>query len=103
MVCAGLSIMLTIGIMNSKATDTHKLAWIVPILLFPGFGGLFYLLLGLQRIPKRQSIKFLEFKDEITRYINENYQTDPPPPSSLRVTNYLEGNSYPAYKNTATF
>ncbi|MDR2817134.1 MAG: cardiolipin synthase [Oscillospiraceae bacterium] len=99
--CAVLSIVLTIGIMNSKATDTHKLAWIVPILLLPGFGGLFYLILGLQRAPKRQKNKILRFKGEITRYMNKARQPFSPPPNSLRVANYLESNSYPAYKNTS--
>lgn len=41
-----LSAIMVVWIINSKKSPTYQLAWIVPILLFPVFGGLFYLLHG---------------------------------------------------------
>jgi len=33
-------------ILNGKSNPSYKIAWIIPILLFPIFGGLFYIFFG---------------------------------------------------------
>ena len=49
-VCYVISIVVTLWILNnSELNPTYKLAWIVAILLFPIFGGLFYLMFGRSR------------------------------------------------------
>ena len=44
-----LSLLITLGIINSKSNPAYKIAWLIPILLFPVFGGLVYLLFGSDR------------------------------------------------------
>ena len=44
-----LSLLIALGIINSKSNPAYKIAWLIPILLFPVFGGLVYLLFGSDR------------------------------------------------------
>lgn len=57
-----LSIGATLFIISKNTNPAYKIAWLVPILLFPVFGGLFYLLLGGNRLSRRQPEK-----DELRR------------------------------------
>jgi cardiolipin synthase len=41
-----LSAAVTLLIISKNTNPAYKIAWVVPILLFPVFGGLFYLMLG---------------------------------------------------------
>ena len=56
-ICTFLSLLVVLYIINSKSNPGFKIAWIVPILLFPIFGGLFYLIFGGRRISKREQRK----------------------------------------------
>ena len=50
-----LSAIVVVYIINSNADPSYKLAWVVPIMMFPVIGGLFYGILKLQR-PRKKSI-----------------------------------------------
>lgn len=52
-----LSAVVVLAIANGNAKSATKLAWIIPILVFPIFGGLFYLVLGNRRTSKRMRHK----------------------------------------------
>ena len=55
-----ISIAVVFYIINKKENPSYKLAWIIPILIFPIFGGLFYLVFGSHRVGKHikaQNIK----------------------------------------------
>jgi len=41
-------------IINSKSNPAYKIAWIIPILLFPIFGGLFYIFFGRNKLSKKE-------------------------------------------------
>lgn len=41
-----ISIFTVFWILNDKINPSYKIAWIIPILLFPIFGGLFYIFLA---------------------------------------------------------
>ena len=45
-ICILLTVLAVIAIIAKPSHPDYKIAWIVPILLFPIFGGMFYLLLG---------------------------------------------------------
>ena len=45
-ICMILSILVVLFIVNKEDNPAYKIAWIIPILLFPIFGGLLYLFLG---------------------------------------------------------
>ncbi|MEA4911591.1 MAG: cardiolipin synthase [Oscillospiraceae bacterium] len=67
-----LSALIVIYIINKELNSDYKLAWIVPIILFPVFGGVFYLLLKLQR-PTRKTEQRLQTVIEHSRqYIRQD-------------------------------
>ena len=47
-----ISLLAVLWIIGRQDNPSYKLAWIVPILLFPVFGGLFYLMFGGHRVPR---------------------------------------------------
>jgi cardiolipin synthase len=51
--CTILSVLVVIYIVNKKENPAYKLAWSVLILIFPLFGGLFYLIVAGNRSSKR--------------------------------------------------
>ena len=44
-----ISVLLTLGIINGKSNPAYKIAWLIPILLLPVFGGMFYIVFGSNR------------------------------------------------------
>ncbi|MEG2259307.1 MAG: PLDc N-terminal domain-containing protein, partial [Oscillospiraceae bacterium] len=60
-----LSIIVVLHIIGRKENPTFKMAWIVPIMLFPLFGGLFFLLIQMQKLTKSYK-KRLDSSYEIT-------------------------------------
>lgn len=98
-----LSLVIAVWIVNDKVTDTHKLAWVVPILAFPLIGGLFYLIFGRQKVPNKKNIRFLKLKNEL---IINNKKETPQQIAELqkfvRITNFLEGYSFNRFTNTKT-
>lgn len=52
-VSIGISVVAVFWIIGSQSDPGYKIAWIVPILVFPIFGGLFYLLFGGNRLSRR--------------------------------------------------
>lgn len=57
-----LSAVVVIIIAGSSDKSAYKIAWIIPIILFPIFGGLFYLVLGNRRINPRMQRKMAQIK-----------------------------------------
>ncbi|MBP7279717.1 MAG: PLDc_N domain-containing protein, partial [Sedimentibacter sp.] len=41
-----ITVLAVLYILNRKSDPAYKIAWIIPIMLFPVFGGLFYLMFG---------------------------------------------------------
>lgn len=104
--CIILSIAEVLAIVNKDMNPAFKLALVVPILLFPVFGGLFYFLLA-RRKPKKNRPGQLYYSREamppqlkqdkdIMRSISE---TDESVASQIRYIS--EYGHFPAYKNTA--
>ncbi|BBF44306.1 cardiolipin synthetase [Lachnospiraceae bacterium KM106-2] len=100
-----LSIGVTLWIVYLDENPAYKLAWIVPILLFPLFGGLLYLAMGNKR-PRRK------FKQQ-EKYLRENatiaLNQDPSVVKEIEEqggyavgqVHYLSKKvGYPIYKNT---
>ena len=53
-ICTVISILVTLYLVNNNRTNpAYKIAWMIPILLVPVFGGLFYIV-GHPRISRRQ-------------------------------------------------
>lgn len=60
-----LSIIEVLWIINRQVNPVFKTVWIIPILLFPIFGGLFYLFFNGNRLRNRQKCKMKSVDDKM--------------------------------------
>lgn len=62
----GVSIVVVLGILNDRSNPAYKIAWLIPILLFPFFGGLFYLFIGRHSLSNKskQSMQDISLKTQ---------------------------------------
>jgi len=94
-------------ILNGKSNYAYKLAWIIPIMIFPIFGGLFFLMFGVNKCSNRNKEKMHEIADimkyllkqdpEIRKHLKEENK------NAANQTIYIERYSdCPVYDNTIT-
>ena len=62
-----ISMVAVIALANGKSKAGYKIAWIIAILLFPIFGGIFYLMFGGSRTGKRTRQKMLSINGKMAR------------------------------------
>lgn len=100
-----LSIFTAIYIINSKSNPNFKLSWLVPVLLVPILGTLFYIFVQME-FGTRKMKKTLKKIHNDTQYllkqnkdtISEIKEIDT---NILRISNYMNTTSgYPIYKNS---
>ena len=99
-----LSLLLTLRIINSKSNPAFKIAWLIPILLFPVLGGLVYLVFGSDRTGKYIRNKMgrieKEMQDGISK-ANERSGIEQMPPDVVNQSHYISNSAHcPPYKNT---
>ena len=99
-----ISLAVVAYIINSNANPSVKLAWVVPIIEMPVFGGLLYLALGTKR-PLRRMRLALEKADQLTNeYVDEDLNLIPEvrqeDPHMAGQMQYLADRMFPAYRNT---
>ena len=102
-----ISILAVWYILNKKDNPSYKLAWVIPILLFPVFGGLFYIFVGGDKVSKTFRRKFNLSVDESIKYLPENKEIEAEisqeKQSIARQSQYITRVAgYPIYKNTQT-
>ncbi|PRR81095.1 cardiolipin synthase [Clostridium vincentii] len=100
-----LSLTVTVYIISRTDNPSYKLAWVIPVLLFPVFGGLLYLFFGGKKIRKKlkkqlestyyETFNLLKQEKGIIEEINE---MDKLLANQVRYINNLS--TYPVYKNT---
>lgn len=101
-----VSVLVVLGIVNNQSDPGYKIAWIIPILIFPVFGGLVYLLFGGNRLSTRIKNKMLvmdrrmvdtlcpDFRSEALAAVGED---------AVNQSRYLERYAHcPLYQNTYT-
>lgn len=93
-----LSFLAVLQIVNNGTNPAYKIAWIIPILLFPIFGGLFYLLFGGNRISKKAQ-RQIRLNDKLIKDAFRKKEPVLNVDQSLYLTKY---SMYPAYGNTFT-
>ena len=69
-----LSIVIAFIIINNKSNPSYKIAWMIPILIFPIFGGLFYLLYGGNKLSTREKLKMEIQKIKMTNSLKQDQQ-----------------------------
>lgn len=70
--CVLLSLIVVMTILNNRLNPAYKIAWIIPIMVFPVFGGLFYILFG----SDQTRLKFLKemspIHEKMKRHLHQN-------------------------------
>ena len=102
-----LSMGATLFIISKNTNPAYKIAWLVPILMFPVFGGVFYLLLGGNRLSKRQRKKMNSVEANLRRHLPQNpeitHRLELQNPSAAMQSAYIQRVAgCPIYENTAT-
>ena len=67
-----LSIIIVFIIINNKSNPSYKIAWIVPVMICPIFGGLFYLLYGGNKLSTREKLKMVIQNIEMTNSLKQD-------------------------------
>lgn len=108
-VFVALSAIEVLFIFNRRGNSAYKLSWIVPIILFPVFGGLFYLFLKLQSTVKKMRHSYGE-EERIMRAAlrseAERHRASPvsgaKDPAFSGIVSYLGDTcGFPAYQNSS--
>ena len=98
-----LSLAMLIAVVNSEKNPAYKLAWVIPILILPVFGGFFYLMFGTSkvssRLKKNREIQ-QKFKQE---YLSQNQavweEANSADSASRPLMHYVNHAGYPLYAN----
>lgn len=67
-----ISLFVVVYIVSTEDNPSYKLAWTIPVLAFPVFGGLFYLIFGLKKTTKRFREKILKIHNETEYLLEQN-------------------------------
>jgi cardiolipin synthase len=107
-ICLALSLLIVVWIVGNRSNPAYKIAWIIPIMLFPIFGWLLYLLFGGNRLPKRTRKKM----QSIEQVMEEELQSEACMADTLservgrdagNMARYLERTAHcPVYGHTQT-
>ena len=102
-----LSLAAVVFIINRPGNPQVKMAWVVPILVFPLFGGVIFLISG-GKGPKKKLLRALDESSEMLRPYREAVgKTEPPAPARredrylVGQCHYLDTRGFPAYTDTA--
>ena len=101
-----ISVLLTLGIINGKSNPAYKIAWLIPILLLPVFGGMFYIVFGSNRTGRYMREKMGQIEEEMTESVKEVSREsgiEQLPADIVNQSRYISQRAYsPPYKNTQT-
>lgn len=70
-----ISILVVVYILNSKSDPAYKIAWIIPIMLFPIFGGLFFLMFGGTGLSGRMKKSMTLIAEKMKECLSQNDKT----------------------------
>lgn len=102
-----ISILAVLFVINKEDNPAYKLAWVIPILSFPLFGGLLYLLCGNKKPARKLRLKI----EQADALLEEKRKQDPAileevkafDQRALGQMRYLSDIvKFPVYKNTVT-
>ncbi len=106
-ICILISIGAVLYIVNKNINPEYKIAWIIPIMLFPIFGGLFYLLFGGNQLSRHEIAKMSHvFQREAEAYPIEHPVLDKLAQENIEAGNqarYISKFTYsPVFEHTST-
>ena len=101
-----LSVAAALLIVGSRMEPAYKIAWLLLVLPFPVFGGIFYLLVGGGQIPQRTSCRMKRIAEQSEENLREDFKADDLltlGEDAAGQARYLEDFAHcPAYTNTET-
>lgn len=104
--CVILSLVVVLFIINKDGDPGYKIAWIVPILLLPLFGGMIYLLLGANGPSPRTRKRMRNMREGMSKALDGERRAGALEDVGLDAVNqshYLEEYAHcPLYGNTRT-
>lgn len=104
--CVVISVLAVLHVINSKGDPGYKIAWLVPILLVPVFGGLVYLLCGGNRLSPRVQRKMEGMDHRLMEVLDQDRKAEALAPfgrDAVNQSRYLEAYAHcPLYTNTYT-
>ena len=104
--CIALSVVAAMLILGSSIDPAYKIAWLLLVLPFPVFGGIFYLLVGGGHIPKRITRRMKRIAEQSEENLKGDFKADdllPLGEDAASQARYLENYANaPAYTNTET-
>ena len=104
--CIALSVIAAFLILGSRMEPAYKIAWLIIILPFPVFGGIFYLLIGGGTVPRRTKKRMQGMVEKSKQALKEDFKADDLLPlggDAAGQARYLENFAHcPAYTNTET-
>ena len=92
-----ISIIIVIYLIAKEENPYYKISWIIPILVFPLFGGLFYLFYRQRNLSSTVLQRHLNI--DLNRY---DYVHSIENKLKTKKSIYLENQNWPAYSNTKT-
>ncbi|NBI65328.1 cardiolipin synthase [Pseudoflavonifractor sp. 60] len=104
--CIAASVIAAVAIVGSRMEPGYKIAWLLLILPFPVFGGIFYLLVGGGYVPERTQKRMRGMLKKSAQALREDFKADDLLPlggDAAGQASYLERRAAcPAYTNTET-
>ena len=105
-VCVLVSAGVALYILNAKTNPAYKIAWLIPILLLPVFGGLFYLMFGGGKLTRGERRRMRAIAENFSSWdwrnpkvLEELEQKDR---SAANQARYIQEYAWcPPYKNTS--
>ena len=101
-----LSVVAALLIVGSRMEPAYKIAWLLLVLPFPVFGGVFYLLMGGGHISKRTQARMRRITEQAEENLRDDFKADdllPLGEDAASQARYLENFAHcPAYTNTET-
>lgn len=99
-----VSMAAVVWILNNRNNPVYKMAWIVPIMLFPIFGGLFYLFFNGNRTGRRTKEKMKSIQRQTLEALAANEQIpelmEKEDPDAAKQSRYIQKYAYyPPYRN----
>lgn len=90
-----ITVIIIAYLIYKEENPVFKLSWIIPIMIFPLFGGLFYLFYKNTNISKKTIRLYDKIELDRIAYIQKNKEI-----SHDKISNYLHKIGWPAYINT---
>lgn len=87
-----ISLVVVLWIVTKRDNPSYKIAWIIAILIFPIFGGIFYLVFGNKTMDKKQAQRIRDYaykqaeeSHQVTGAdIGESLEKEAPPPETAK-------------------